>query len=129
MIAFTNGLPTGLQRVLPNEGFSRVIQVRDGVEAIRILGMDVVGVVFTPWKQRGTACGDILSFLRRNGRHTKTPVVLLDGGLPKYTVVSALKFGVTGVLPIPTSTQAVRNLLATLAADRREFAMEPGHEF
>ena len=129
VVASPHGLLTGLRRVLLNEGFTRVIQARDGVEAIRILGMDVVGVVFTPWKQRGATCGDILSFLRRKGRHRRTPVVLLDNGLPKQTIVSAVKFGVTGVLPIPASTQSVRGLLGTLAADRKDFAMDGGHEF
>ena len=44
------------------------------------------------------------------------PVVLLDAGLRRHTVVSAVKAGVAGRLVLPAAPAQLKEILATIAA-------------
>lgn len=105
-----NRLRRGLQR----EGFERVLQAEDGPTGVTLMAAEPVDLVLTRWDAAGISGLELLRALRKRGRNRHVPVVVLDGGLPRQTIVSAIKAGVAGRLPLPSEPGSLREVLQSL---------------
>lgn len=105
-----------LRQVALNVGFERVLLAEDGAQAVTVMGEELVDVVFIPW-EAGTLSGVVLlRALRKLARNRRVPVVLLDGGLHKQVIVTAVKAGVAGRLQLPPRAEQLREILAVISA-------------
>jgi len=105
-----NRLRRGLQR----EGFERVLQAEDGPTGVTLMAAEPVDLVLTRWDAAGISGLELLRALRKRGRNRHVPVVVLDGGLPRQTIVSAIKAGVAGRLPLPSEPGSLREVLQSV---------------
>ncbi len=105
-----NRLRRGLQR----EGFERVLQAEDGPTGVTMMAAEPVDLVLTRWDAAGISGLELLRALRKRGRNRHVPVVVLDGGLPRQTIVSAIKAGVAGRLPLPLEPGSLREVLQSI---------------
>ena len=105
-----NRLRRGLQR----EGFERVLQAEDGPTGVTLMAAEPVDLVLTRWDAAGISGLELLRALRKRARNRHVPVVVLDGGLPRQTIVSAIKAGVAGRLPLPSEPGSLREVLQSI---------------
>jgi len=117
--ALVIGLPLNRRRVLRQallgEGFGGIFQADDGVEAAAILSSELVDIVFTPASGEGFGIRDVFSMMHARSPNAHAPVVLLDEGVPRTGIVSAIKAGAAGVLTLPPDRSALRQLLSRIA--------------
>jgi DNA-binding NtrC family response regulator len=113
--ALVIGLPLiqhrSIRQALLGEGFRNVFHAEDGVEAAAILSSELVDMVFTPESGEGYSFRDVFSMIHGRSPNAQAPVVLLDEGVPRPKIVSAIKAGAAGVLPVPADRKALRALL------------------
>lgn len=103
-----------LLRGLHREGFERVLQAEDGPTGVTLMAAEPVDLVLTRWDAEGISGLELLRALRKRGRNRHVPVVVLDGGLPRQTIVSAIKAGVAGRLPLPSEPGSLRKVLQSI---------------
>ena len=103
-----------LRRSLQREGFERVLQAEDGPTGVTLMATEPVDLVLTRWDTAGISGLELLQALRKRGRNRHVPVVVLDGGLPRQTIVSAIKAGVAGRLPLPLEPGSLREVLQSI---------------
>lgn len=103
-----------LARYLRQEGVADVMAVADGIEAICLLSSELVDAVFATWAAGQGDGARVLRYLQRRHGRRRVPVVLLDDGLARETIVAAVKAGVAGVLPLPPARSDVGALLTRL---------------
>ena len=117
--ALVIGLPLvqrqALRHVLKGEGIQRVLHAEDGVEAAAILASELVDIVFTPEAGEGYSFRDVFSMIHGRSPNRNAPVVILNEGLSRPEIVSAIKAGAAGVLPVPPERKALRALLGRIA--------------
>lgn len=106
-----------LAATLRAAGVRRVLDAATAAEALTILGSELVPLVLTPWELPDDAGRPLLEALRDHGRNRNVPVVLLDSGLPRASVVAAVKAGAAARLALPADVPGVRDLLERVAAD------------
>ena len=109
-----------LRGVLRRAGFARVLEAESATEALTTLAAERVAVVFTAWEVADDRGSDLIRSLRNRGVNHNLPVVLLDNGIPQQNVVLAVKAGAAGKLTLPTSAQAVMDVLARHDEGRNE---------
>lgn len=116
--ALVIGLPLihqrSIRQALVGEGFGQVFHAGDGVQAAAILSSELVDIVFTPESGRDYRLADVFRMMQGRGPNRRAPVVLLDEGVPRPLIVSAIKAGAAGVLPIPTDRRALLQLLGRI---------------
>jgi CheY-like chemotaxis protein len=117
--ALVIGLPLvkrqALRHILKGEGFQKIFQAEDGVEAAAILASELVDIVFTPEAGEGYSFRDVFSMIHERSPNRHAPVVILDEGMPRLAIVSAIKAGAAGVLALPPDRRALRALLGQIA--------------
>jgi CheY-like chemotaxis protein len=116
--------PAGLQRqllkrLLRRNGFERVLEAETVTEALALIRGEPVTLVLTPWAAPGMTGVPLLRALQRPpqdrpGAGAVPAVVLLDEGLPQPHVVSAVKAGILGRLPLPADAEGLRRVLGRL---------------
>lgn len=118
-------VPPSLQRralhhAFRGAGVDRVLEAETAAEALQWLSAELVDLVVTAWQVPDGSGRALVQKLHNRGRNRDVPVVVLDPGLPRSQVVSAVKAGVVARLPLPADGKAVRTLLERLAAERSE---------
>jgi PleD family two-component response regulator len=120
--ALVIGLPAlqlrPIRQALLGEGFREVFHAEDGAQAAAILASELVDVVFTREAGEGLRVRDVFGMMRGRTPNRRVPVILLDEGMPRPEVVSAIKAGAAGVLPVPAPPEAVRQLLGEIVHSR-----------
>lgn len=108
-----------LRQAALRAGFERVLIAGDGTSAAKVMGEELVDVVLMPWKSEGLAGKALLRALRRLARNRRVPIVLLDDGIQKQVMVTAVKAGVAGRLQLPAQPEELRKILAIIAVEER----------
>ena len=118
--ALVIGLPLvkrqALRHVLKGEGIEKVFHAEDGIEAAAILASELVDIVFTPEAGEGYSFRDVFGMIHGRSPNRNAPVVILDQGMSRPAIVSAIKAGAAGVLAVPPERRALRELLGQIAA-------------
>ncbi len=116
-----------LRQAALRAGIERVLIAEDGTAAATVMGRELVDVVLMPWKTEGLAGKALLRALRKLARNRRVPIVVLDDGIQKQVMVTAVKAGVAGRLQLPVQPEELRKILAIIAAeeqDRRQYLPE-----
>lgn len=104
-----------LRQVALHAGIQRVLLADDGAQAAMLMGEELVDVVLTPWEAEGLAGMELLRALRKLARNRRVPIVLLDDGLHRQVIVTAVKAGVAGRLQLPAQPEQLREILSAIA--------------
>ena len=107
-----------LHRMLIAAGLRRVLESESALEALSMMGEELVDLVFTPWETPGMAGPSLIRAFHNRGRNRKVPVVLLDTGLPQPVIVSAVKAGISGRLPLPARPAILAGILQNIREGR-----------
>ena len=108
-----------LRQAALRAGFGRVLIAGDGTSAATMMGEELVDVVLMPWETEGLTGKELLRALRKLARNRRVPIVLLDDGIQKQVMVTAVKAGVAGRLQLPVQHDELRKILAIIAAEER----------
>ena len=115
-----------LRQVALSAGIERVLLAEDGIQAATMMGEELVDLVLTPWDPDGLAGKELLRALRKRARNRQVPVVLLDNGLHKQTIISAVKAGISGRLQLPAQAEQLKEILAVIEAERKGVGQRTG---
>lgn len=108
-----------LRQAALRAGIERVLIAEDGTSAATVMGGELVDVVLMPWKTEGLSGKALLRALRKLARNRRVPIVVLDDGMQKQVMVTAVKAGVAGRLQLPAQPEELRKILAIIAAEER----------
>ena len=109
-----------LRQAALRAGIERVLLAEDGTAAATVMGRELVDVVLMPWKTEGLAGKALLRALRKLARNRRVPIVVLDDGIQKQVMVTAVKAGVAGRLQLPVQPEELRKILAVIAAEEQD---------
>lgn len=128
--ALVIGLPLvkrqALRHALQGEGISLVLHAGDGVEAAAILASELVDIVFTPESEEGYNFREVFGMIQGRGPNRNALVVILDEGMSRPAIVSAIKAGAAGVLAVPPGRDALRALLKRIAEGDEKAGADSG---
>ncbi len=102
----------GLRLTLAALGYRRIVEAETDAEAVARLRSGLVDLVLTPWERPEISGPRVMEAVAR--RAPRVPVVLLDDGLPRGKVVSAVKAGIAGKITLPGTVEEMRRVLETI---------------
>lgn len=113
----TSSLPErlALPPMLRRAGVGRVLLAGQGTEALTIMSRELVELALIPWDGPEPAGAELLPLLLKRGQNRRVAVVILDKGLPAQAMVSAIKAGAAGRIPLPAQPEPLAKLLEKIA--------------
>lgn len=111
-------LRSALRHLLLSQGFRTVLEAGRVNESILLMKEELVDLVLTRWEGRPVRGKNLLRVFKKQGQSRRIPVILLDGGLPRGAIVSAVKEGIAGRLTVPVNPGPLRDLLRTIREAR-----------
>lgn len=106
-----------LRQLLLRAGLGEVLLARNGVEALTRLSGELIDLVFSEFEPEGTDPLAIISKAGSTGKSGEVPVILLERGLPKRLIVSAVKAGAFARLSLPADLDSVQEIMASLSRE------------
>jgi len=105
-----------LKMLLRRCGFERVLEAETADDALVLIRGQPVQLVLTAWAPPGMTGVPLLRALKhspedRPSRGGAPAIVVLDDGLPPQHVVSAIKAGAAGRLPLPARADQLEHIL------------------
>ena len=92
---------TAVRRVLADIGFANVFQADNGKAAQELMRQQPIDVVIGDWGMPMMSGLDLLRWMRRDARHTRTPFMMLTAEANPASVRSALQAGVDAYMIKP----------------------------
>lgn len=122
-----------LKRVLRRCGFERVLEAETADDALVQLRGQPVQLVLTAWAPPGLGGVPLLRALKHSPQDRPSrgapAIVVIDDGLSQQHVVSAIKAGAAGRLPLPAQAEELERILGTLPGfAAREPSQRPSRE-
>jgi len=103
-----------LQQQLLQLGVTTIHEAENGEDGMAWLSSRGVDLVFSTWEPGGISGIEILRYLKGNGRTPRIPVVILDDGMAKPAVVTAVKEGIAGLIHKPPRLENTREVMESL---------------
>lgn len=111
-----------LRRALAREFAWTIVEAADGDEALVVLGMHDVGVVFLDLRMPGLSGFDTVRKLRLMPEYTNLPIIVTTADDRAATVQEAIGLGVTDYLVKPIDADGMRNRISRAIARHRRKA-------
>ena len=92
---------TAVRQVLTELGFSNVFQADNGKAAQELMRKQTIDIVIGDWGMPVMSGLDLLRWMRQDGRHAKTPFMMLTAEANPASVRSALQAGVNAYMIKP----------------------------
>ena len=84
-----------------------IISAVDGIDALKKIENNNINVILTDWNMPNMNGYDFVVNVRKNKKHTNTPIVMITTEGSKSEVLSALKIGVNAYIVKPFSKEVL----------------------
>jgi two-component system, chemotaxis family, chemotaxis protein CheY len=95
--------------MLEDMGFTRILEARDGEEALALLGRSEVALVISDYNMSPASGLDLLKGLRERGKLDATPFIMVSAVDDESVVEAATALGASGYLTKPLRFDRLRS--------------------
>ena len=97
-----------VKAALKHVGFSKIIEAKNGIEAMKQLKKDVIGLILCDWNVSKINGLDLLKSVRENDdHHQDIPFIMITANPNKNHIVEAVQAGVSDFLVKPFSPETL----------------------